>query len=119
MSLQPVWYIQVLKHLGRTSGQGADGAGADGDEDEDTGETGELEAGLLWDGPAGPLDAGALEDGTTGPAEVEEAGADEDGPADGVTVTGQTVVETATTEVVMIVECAGQFLTVGAQLVMV
>ena len=30
LSAHPVYGIQVLRHLGKTSGQGADGAGADG-----------------------------------------------------------------------------------------
>ena len=95
---------QVLMHCGTVLGQG-DVGGAD--ELGPAGAAGEvLDTGLEPEGPA----AGVVPEGlpvTAGVDDVSEA------------VMGQTVVEMAMVEVTTTVECAGQLVTVGAQLVMV
>ena len=69
-------------------------------------------------GLAGWLEpAGAVPSGTELESPMAAAMAEEDEVS--VAVTGQTVVETAMTEVTTVVDSAGQLVTVGAQLVMV
>lgn len=69
-------------------------------------------------GPAAWLEpAGAVPSGTELEPPIAAAGAEELELA--VALTGQTVVDTAMTEVTTVVDAAGQSVTVGAQLVMV
>jgi hypothetical protein len=110
--------IQVFIHLGRTSGQPAEGAA--GEETVlEAGTTAELDstpAGVEYEARVKP---GAEETGTS-----DVVGATmEDGAEVGTSpaVTGQTVVLTAMTEVTIMIDAdsAGQLVIAGAQLVMV
>lgn len=110
-------------HLGRTSGQPAEGAAGEEETALEAGTTAELDS-----TPAGVEYGAGVEPGT------EETGTEETGTPDVVgattdaadvgtspAVTGQTVVLTAMTEVTTMIDAdsAGQFVIVGAQLVMV
>ena len=106
-------------HLGRTSGQPAEGAAGEEETALEAGTTAELDstpAGLEYEARVKP---GAEETGTS-----DVVGATmEDGADVGTSpaVTGQTVVLTAMTEVTIMIDAdsAGQLVTAGAQLVMV
>ena len=106
-------------HLGRTSGQPAEGAAGEEETALEAGTTAELDstpAGVEYEARVKP---GAEETGTS-----DVVGATmEDGADVGTSpaVTGQTVVLTAMTEVTIMIDAdsAGQLVTAGAQLVMV
>jgi hypothetical protein len=117
--LHPDLDIQVFIHLGRTSGQPAEGAAGEEETALEAGTTAELDstpAGVEYEARVKP---GAEETGTS-----DVVGATmEDGAEVGTSpaVTGQTVVLTAMTEVTIMIDAdsAGQLVISGAQLVMV
>lgn len=106
-------------HLGRTSGQPAEGAAGEEETALETGTTAELDP-----TPAGVEYGAGVEPGAeeTGTSDVVGATM-EDGAEVGTSpaVTGQTVVLTAMTEVTIMIDAdsAGQLVIAGAQLVMV